>query len=593
MRKEALFLLSSRQSPYPSVISLFLAFALGLPPASGVVFLLFFQLLAEAMAWIGQGRVKELSPKERITGGLLLGASLWAGAVFVRQLAPSLNGRMMGLLLLVALPFVLRACRLWRKPKGEPLPIKTIKQFEKKMKNAASYREFQWISGVILVAAQGSLALLYPVMRIGSEMVFFAGTWLLLVWTGAYLWVVKRKKAPGALVLLGGLLCWGGGMGILGLAGTKALFRWGGLGLAAAGMGLCLACRKRLEVQMAWVAKLVGDGFGTEYKRLRIKAREAALFFGAALGLCLWVYAGEGKLFFFALWLFLLLLATVILCLSWFPMSRRYTRKLERLLVLREAGEKNESLERQVKEIFLEKHPNRWGIRVIIFLWRLCYPHRVVGAENAKGYEDTALIIVSNHGEMYGPIVTNLFMPIPFRPWAIGKIMDKDALVEHIYQGTMVRQKWLPESWKKPLVRVLGVLLTWVMKSLEGIPVYRGTSRELMQTFRLSIEALEGMDQILLFPESGENDGLGGRGYAEEGFGKIFTGFITLAPMYYAKTRQKVVFLPVYGDKRNRTLRIGEGICFDPNAPSAEEKERIAAEVEARINALYFQGQRT
>ena len=186
-------------------------------------------------------------------------------------------------------------------------------------------------------------------------------------------------------------------------------------------------------------------------------------------------------------------------------------------------------------------------------------------------------------------MVANLYVPITFRPWVISNMMEKEAIVEHIYQGTMVRQRWLPERWKRPLINLISPLLMWVFDSLEAIPVYRGQPKELMRTFRETLNAMQAGDNILVFPENAENHAPGEGGYAREGVGQLYTGFAMIAPMYYAKTHKRAVFVPIYASRKHRTLTIGRGVVYDPDNNATEEKLRIVDALLGSMQAMYEQ----
>ena len=44
---------------------------------------------------------------------------------------------------------------------------------------------------------------------------------------------------------------------------------------------------------------------------------------------------------------------------------------------------------------------------------------KVIGAETVRPEQDTSIIFTCNHGELWGPVVSNLFIPFSFRPWVI------------------------------------------------------------------------------------------------------------------------------------------------------------------------------
>ena len=93
-------------------------------------------------------------------------------------------------------------------------------------------------------------------------------------------------------------------------------------------------------------------------------------------------------------------------------------------------------------------------------------------------------------------------------------------------------------------------------------------------------------DNLLLFPERGDHDEQGERGYAEEGIGTLYTGFAMIAPALYQRTKKCAVFVPTYASKKLKTLTFGQGIAFNANAPVNEEKLRIVDALQKSIETM-------
>ena len=45
--------------------------------------------------------------------------------------------------------------------------------------------------------------------------------------------------------------------------------------------------------------------------------------------------------------------------------------------------------------------------------------------------------------------------------------------------------------------------------------------------------------------------------------------------LYYNKTGKSPLFVPMYANKKKRTISLGTPTRFDPDAPSNDEKERL------------------
>ena len=111
----------------------------------------------------------------------------------------------------------------------------------------------------------------------------------------------------------------------------------------------------------------------------------------------------------------------------------------------------------------------------------------------------------------------------------------------------------------------------------------------LLYTSRETLNAMQAGDNILVFPENAENHAPGEGGYAREGVGQLYTGFAMIAPMYYAKTHKRAVFVPIYASRKHRTLTIGQGVVYDPDNNATAEKLRIVDALLDSMQAMYEQ----
>lgn len=218
-----------------------------------------------------------------------------------------------------------------------------------------------------------------------------------------------------------------------------------------------------------------------------------------------------------------------------------------------------------------------WGVRALVAVLRVIYPHRLRGAEKLQGCDQGDVLFICNHGEIYGPVAAMLTLPTVFRPWVLSRMMERDEIVEHMYYGTMERQKWLPEAWKRPLLRHIAPILTGLFEGVHAIPVYRGHPRALMKTFSLTLDAMRDGHNILIFPENADEHEKGKSGFIKGGVGDFYTGFAMLGAMHWVRNHRRAVFVPVYANRKTHTVTIGDGIVYDPSGSANDEKLRIAA----------------
>lgn len=509
---------------------------------------------------------------------------------------------------------------LWRERdllalEGMPDEIdrETVNRIAKELREVNAYGAYQRMHMLVLLALQMTLVMVYTFVGVTAQelmagMLLAVGLTILTREVCDFLMSHIRQPSPSQLLLIG-LFLWLYGLFLFYRqldAVPNLTLSYLSLALCMCGLTVSVTSLAELERRMTDVAQFKLKDHMRDYSRIRAASTEIAILMGQMVALilltvlCLPTNLPSGELDLSRLGAafrpvlilppLLLLLGAIISTLR-FPMNNRHFQKLAQWLTLEKDGVDNPALKQQLDSVVVRRHKNRFGVRIIITLLRPLYYHRVSGKENLAGYEDGSMILICNHGEIYGPVVANLYVPIAFRPWVISEMMERDAIVEHMYQGTMVRQKWIPERLKRPLINLITPLFMWVFESLEAIPVYRGHPRELMKTFRETLNAMQAGDNILVFPENGEDHGAGQTGYVREGVGKLYTGFAMIAPMYYAKTKKSAVFVPIYASKKRRTLTIGKGIVYDPQSNATDEKLRIVDELLASMQAMADQDQ--
>ncbi len=259
------------------------------------------------------------------------------------------------------------------------------------------------------------------------------------------------------------------------------------------------------------------------------------------------------------------------------PLTKKYDRKLKAYVRNKEVGKDNPVMEKRLKSVLIKKYKKRVGVHVIRMLLKPVMYHTVTGRENVH---ELPGIFVFNHREVYGPIAAVVFLPYDMRPWILDKMIDKQQITAHMYEGTFSHLRWLPVFLRKALTNILSPLVVWALSSFEPIPVYRGTARNVLKTFELSVECLQSGDSILLFPENPED-----RYTDSEQISNFYRGFANLGRLYYKRTKDCVTFYPVYASRRGRELRIGEGVKYNP-ANGRREEGRIVEALQLRMRAL-------
>ena len=252
---------------------------------------------------------------------------------------------------------------------------------------------------------------------------------------------------------------------------------------------------------------------------------------------------------------------------------------------MQQEGKENPALQKQLEAVVVQRSLKHYGVKLIIAVLRPLYYHKIKGRENIRLDPDTPCIFCCNHGEIYGPIVTNLYVPFSFRPWVTYEMTDRKAIADRVCNGTLKDQKILPKAMMHFIVdRMAAPFLAWIMRSVDSIPVYHDNPRKLMQTFRETIAAMEAGDNILLFPENADTSA--DHRYQKEGVSEFFTGFTMVGQMYYNKTGKCAQFIPLYADKHKRLITFGTPTRYDPDAAPNDEKERLCTHLRGEMLRL-------
>lgn len=494
----------------------------------------------------------------------------------------------------------------------QPVSEQELIALRDKIGKVNAYTTYQSLSACILVALEITMVLMYTFLAVTGEQLLVCMLLCVcctLVAQETAEWFLRRRErkhaADPTLLLLVGLFLWIYSLTLFGNAmesrapqSPEAYFS---LMLCSMGVTLCLNVLIRMERTMAQVAQFsAGDDLGG-YWKMRRAGGEMAMLAGGMIALCaltaLCFAAGKdlprNAPEFAARFQPLLTIPAMLTVLGAllgalrFPLSQRYMEKLNRFLRLRQEGGENPALERQLERVVVNRHRQPFLVNAVKAFLRPFFRHTLQGTENIVEDVENPLVFLCNHGELYGPLAAVLNIPVPVRPWTISEItVDKDEMAEYVYKYTISRQRWLPERLKMPLAKMLGPISVWAMGCLESIPVFRNKPRNLMNTFRLSVEAMQAGDNLLIFPENpnaaGEN-----HGYERQGLGELFSGFAMLAPIYYNKTGKRCRFLPCFAHQKMRTLTFAPIITYDPDNDPTAERDRIVNALQNSMRAMY------
>ncbi|MBQ8081126.1 MAG: hypothetical protein IJ240_04420 [Clostridia bacterium] len=491
---------------------------------------------------------------------------------------------------------ILETAELWhtRYQENDAVPLSSEEMTQ--LKNVYAYQTFSRIALVIAAAMQGTLITVYTFIGCTADemlvclLIAFLCTGVSYLLTGALMFFLKTKDRDPSNILFIGLLLWLSGLAFFSsnILSQSLLNAYLSIGLCTLGIGVSVRVLTGMEDDIRHVIEFALGHPPTQeyYRRLRFQIEFATLCgqLFALLGIALFCFFNQNafpstlaelaaNIHPLMIVPSMLLVFAAFVCALLFPMTKQHLDKLDKYIELENSGTDNPALRAQLEGVIVRRSLKHYGVKIIMVILRPFFFHRIRGKENVPVNDDAVNVFVCNHGEIYGPIVTNLYVPFSFRPWVISEMMDKDAIAQRTADGTFTRWTWMPAKWRLPIARKVAPLIAWAMRSVDSIPVYYQDPMKLRRTFRESVTAMEAGDNILLFPEN--SDDMPDHRYALSGVSHFFTGFVMLGTLYYNKTGKRANFVPIYANKQKRVLTFGKPTRYDPDAPQNEERDRI------------------
>lgn len=204
----------------------------------------------------------------------------------------------------------------------------------------------------------------------------------------------------------------------------------------------------------------------------------------------------------------------------------------------------------------------------------LLYPKtRFFGTENLP---EEGCIVVSNHAQMHGPLIGELYFPGERAIWCISNMMELKEVPAYAYKDFWSEKPKPLRPFFKLLSYIIAPLAACVFPRANTIPVYHDS--RLLSTFRLTLSALEEGKRIIIFPECKEKNTHIVNQFQEK--------FVDTAKMYYARTGKKISFVPMYLAPRRREAHIAPPIEYCPENDMKTERERICRLTAEAITSL-------
>ena len=201
--------------------------------------------------------------------------------------------------------------------------------------------------------------------------------------------------------------------------------------------------------------------------------------------------------------------------------------------------------------------------RIIRRLVRLFYPKTaILGAEHLP---DGPTVVVGNHTQMNGPIVSELYFPGKKYIWCAGEMLEWKDVHGYAYRDFWSQKPKRSRWFYKILSYAITPLSVCIFNNAHTVPVWHDA--RLVSTFRTSMQLLDEGSRLIIFPEK------------DAPYNAILCQFqdrfIDLAKMYYKRSGKPISFVPMYLAPALKTAYLGAPVVFDPTAKIADERDRI------------------
>ena len=257
------------------------------------------------------------------------------------------------------------------------------------------------------------------------------------------------------------------------------------------------------------------------------------------------------------------------------------SRNREKLMHFIDTQASNPRVRASLQHQLVRGHKVGFWSRLLCWVAMPFLRHKVVGKEHLRK-ESYPSVFVCNHGFLYGPIVAALFLPTYFRPWIHDRMLREDLARREISMSFPWAKRVFGKRLGTAIINMAAHLTTGLLLSFRPIPVVRGTSHDTMSTFDQSLEALAEGDNLMIFAEkpkrlnTGDNPDLR----------NLYTGFAHLGKLYHDATGQRLLFYPVFSNRKKRVIRIGEPVVYNPELPSREAKQAVADVLQQKMEAM-------
>lgn len=217
---------------------------------------------------------------------------------------------------------------------------------------------------------------------------------------------------------------------------------------------------------------------------------------------------------------------------------------------------------------------SKWGEVVSNKQGSLCYRaikrvvywvYPKVTSVGVESLPDEPSIIVGNHSQLHGPIISELHIPVDNYTWCVGEMMKLKEVPAYAFRDFWSFKPWYSRWFYKIVSYLIAPLSVLLFNNARTIAVYRDA--RLFSTFKQTVQRLQEGNHVVIFPEHNQKHNHIVYDFEDR--------FIDVAKLYYKKTGKELQFVPLYIAPNLKQIHFGEPIRFCADRPIEEERQRI------------------
>jgi len=196
--------------------------------------------------------------------------------------------------------------------------------------------------------------------------------------------------------------------------------------------------------------------------------------------------------------------------------------------------------------------------------------------EGMENLPEGPFILVGNHTQMNGPLISELYLPGKHYTWCAAQMMHPKEVPDYAY-----RDFWCEKpAAVRPFFRLASYLIVplcmVLFSNADCIGVYRDS--RILKTLKETVSVLRDGAAVVIFPECAEK--------YNHIVCRFQDGFVDVAALYAKKEGKSLPFVPMYIAPSLKKAVFGKPVLYDAASERQQERTRITEELMDRITKL-------